>query len=133
MSTCSACGKRARKRTRAAIIEAGKMTPGLVCATCARGGLLVVCGEVHMTMRNPKPKRHRGIAAALVSLVLLGCGGMVEPDAREGVPMHSAEGGAARVKERDSGLDGYAIECTPDAERHAGVLCMHPKRSGDAR
>jgi hypothetical protein len=81
-----------------------------------------------------KRRKPRGIAASLVSLVLLvGCGGLVEPDTRESVPVHGAEGGTARVEERDSGLDGHTIECTPDAEAHTGILCMHPKRRGDAR
>ena len=133
MKTCSACGKRARKRTRAAILEGGKMTPGLVCGVCARQGLLVVCGEPHLTMAPPKKKKPRGLAAALVSLVLLvGCGGVTGPEPVELPPVVLAEGGPMRVEERDAGVDRDAVECTPDAERTTGVLCMHPKGRRDA-
>jgi hypothetical protein len=128
MKTCSACGKRARKRTRAAILEGGKMTPGLVCGVCARQGLLVVCGEPHLTMAPPKKRKPRGLAAALVSLVLLvGCGGVASKPL-EGPPVPLAEGGPVRVEERDASDGGHPIECTPDAEAHTGILCMHPKR-----
>jgi len=100
----------------------------------AAGAMRVVGKARTKKKRKRKRRKPRGIAASLVSLVLLvGCGGLVEPDAREGVPMHDAEGGAVRVEERDAGLDGHAVECTPDAEAHTGILCMHPKRRGDAR
>ena len=138
MSTCGCCGRNARRRVRALLVHGlgggtKRWSTSSVCPTCAKTGVLVVCAEPHLTMAQPKKRKPTGIAAALVSLVLAGCGGLVETDTREGVPMHSAEGGATRVEERDSGLDGHAIECTPDAEAHTGILCMHPKRRGDAR
>lgn len=87
------------------------------------------------TKRKPKRKRRkpRGLAASLVSLVLLvGCGGIATPERVELPPVLSAEGGVVRVEQRDAGVDRDAIECTPDAERTTGVLCEHPKRRRDA-
>jgi len=82
--------------------------------------------------RKPKRKRRkpRGLAASLVSLVLLvGCGGVATTtELVEGSPVPLAEGGVVRVAERDAGDSGHPIECTPDAEAHTGILCMHPKR-----
>lgn len=102
---------------------------------------LTALGARFFMTRKRKAKRKRrkprGVAASLVSLVLLtGCGGVVdgggETNRVEQGPVLDAEGGAVRVEQRDSGVDGQAVECTPDAERTTGVLCEHPKRRGDA-
>jgi hypothetical protein len=80
--------------------------------------------------RKRKRRKPRGLAASLVSLVLLvGCGGVTTTtELVEGSPVPLAEGGVVRVAERDAGDSGHPIECTPDAEAHTGILCMHPKR-----
>jgi hypothetical protein len=78
--------------------------------------------------RKRKRRKPRGLAASLVSLVLLvGCGGVVAEPV-ESLPVPVAESGVVRVAERDAGDGGHTIECTPDAEAHTGILCMHPKR-----
>lgn len=82
--------------------------------------------EHHRQRFNARQERRRFVCA-LLGLVVAACGGVVAEPV-EGLPVPLAESGVVRVAERDAGDGGHTIECTPDAEAHTGILCMHPKR-----